>query len=354
MEASGWRQAAGWQAAHRHRGGDVSRRRLEVPANAVLARAATAREVAAVSAVERRLLRWRRVLDSARIALTLDDAPSIRREEPVAFDADRMDVVRDTLLRNRIEHCTAFVVGESAAGREEHLRRWLASGYALGNHTFSHLRCSDTPRDEFVADVERCEALLAAVGARAAGAPGLFRFPFLDVPRDAEHRGAIVASLARLDLRVVHGCADLHDYRFEVPLARALARGDDATAAAALRRYVAAAVDALAFAIGGLRQRHGDFACIAYAHFGAVTARALPLLLHELTQCGVRWVPLLEAVADPIYQRFDAVPGSTGRVSDVLLPTSRWHALRRRMAALGASVGLLQDRRLGPRWPHLE
>ena len=61
-----------------------------------------------------------------RIALTFDDGPS-------EYTSPMLD-----LLRDRGVKATFFVVGRLVAGREEIVRRELAEGHLVGNHSFDH------------------------------------------------------------------------------------------------------------------------------------------------------------------------------------------------------------------------
>ena len=70
------------------------------------------------------------------IALTFDDGPS-----------DVTARVLDALEKAGAK-ATFFVVGERVAGHERELRRMVAAGFQIGNHTWSHEYISRIPEEE--------------------------------------------------------------------------------------------------------------------------------------------------------------------------------------------------------------
>ena len=60
------------------------------------------------------------------VALTFDDGPG--EQTPAVLD----------LLRRKGVHATFFVIGENARLYPDHLRRIVAEGHLLGNHTWDH------------------------------------------------------------------------------------------------------------------------------------------------------------------------------------------------------------------------
>ncbi|HSS51300.1 MAG TPA: polysaccharide deacetylase family protein, partial [Thermoanaerobaculia bacterium] len=61
------------------------------------------------------------------------------------------------------------------------LRRWLAAGHELGNHSASHLDLTKTGADAYIADVEAGRAGLAGfLAGEDDRKVRFFRFPFLD------------------------------------------------------------------------------------------------------------------------------------------------------------------------------
>lgn len=99
-----------------------------------------------------------------RVALTFDDGP-----DPV-HTPKVLDVLRDAGIR-----ATFFVVGERAARVPELVRRMVAEGHEIANHTWSHRNlwfCGPRRTDE---EISRAHELLAELTGRR---PRYFRPPW--------------------------------------------------------------------------------------------------------------------------------------------------------------------------------
>lgn len=99
------------------------------------------------------------------VALTFDDGP-----------AEWTEPILDTLAAHGVR-ATFFVIGNAIPGREPTLRRTVADGHEVGNHTFSHphLVRDDLSRGQVEDELARTSrAIEDAVGLR----PVVFRPPF--------------------------------------------------------------------------------------------------------------------------------------------------------------------------------
>jgi peptidoglycan/xylan/chitin deacetylase (PgdA/CDA1 family) len=107
------------------------------------------------------------------------------------------------------------------------LRRWLAAGHELGNHSASHLNLTMTAAEPYVADVESGRAGLASF---LAGEDDrklrFFRFPFLNEGNTAAKLDAVRTYLARSGQRNLPVTIDDQDWIFEQPWAEARRKGN--------------------------------------------------------------------------------------------------------------------------------
>jgi peptidoglycan/xylan/chitin deacetylase (PgdA/CDA1 family) len=137
----------------------------------------------------------RDTLDIAAVALTFDDGPS-EWTEAILDHLGQADA-----------RATFFVIGDAIPGKEQILRRALAEGHELANHTQSH------PRLDLLATVAEVERELrlgnGAIEDVAGTRPVLFRPPGfrygqreLDVAGNLEFRWAVLASVAMADYRM--------------------------------------------------------------------------------------------------------------------------------------------------------
>ena len=87
---------------------------------------------------------------SKAIALTFDDGPHPH------FTPRVLDVLAQYKMR-----ATFFVVGDRVVKYPEIVRSIVAAGHALGNHTYTHPRCADLTREEFLNEISRTQAAIA-------------------------------------------------------------------------------------------------------------------------------------------------------------------------------------------------
>jgi peptidoglycan/xylan/chitin deacetylase (PgdA/CDA1 family) len=112
-----------------------------------------------------------------RLALTFDDGPSPHTE-----------VIADLIA----EHGgvgTFFVLGDRIPGEEPLLRRMVAAGHELGNHTYSHPHCARLDEPELREELARAQQVIAEASGQA---PVLVRPPYGE---DAERVGVVGAGL---------------------------------------------------------------------------------------------------------------------------------------------------------------
>lgn len=98
------------------------------------------------------------------IAMTFDDGPK----------PGQTDRLLDMLKARNIK-ATFFVIGQNAAAYPELIRRILAEGHEIGNHTWSHLALNKLSPSGVAAQINQTDAALAQAGAPR---PTLMRPPY--------------------------------------------------------------------------------------------------------------------------------------------------------------------------------
>jgi peptidoglycan/xylan/chitin deacetylase (PgdA/CDA1 family) len=107
------------------------------------------------------------------------------------------------------------------------LRRWLAAGHELGNHSASHPDLTATPTEAYIADVEAGRAGLAGfLAGEDDRKVRFFRFPFLDEGDTATKLDAMRAYLARSGQRSLPVTIDDQDWSFEKSWVEGRRKGD--------------------------------------------------------------------------------------------------------------------------------
>ena len=132
-----------------------------------------------------------------RISLTFDDGPAEQFTEQVL-----------EILRQNHVPATFFVCGKNVEEHPDLLRRIVAEGHEVGNHTYSHLYICFKSRRRIAAEIDRTQAIIAkVVGFR----PNLFRPPY-----GARWFGLIPILLER-GMHLVLWSATGYDWEKDVP-----------------------------------------------------------------------------------------------------------------------------------------
>lgn len=133
-----------------------------------------------------------------RVYLTFDDGP----------DPEQTPKVLDVLKAHRAK-AVFFCIGEKVEAHPEIVRRILAEGHAVGNHSHTHTsRFPLLRRQAMLADVEACSAALEKVSDRKVT---LFRPPF------GVTNPTVAAVVRRLGLRPVGWTIRTYDTRNSDP-----------------------------------------------------------------------------------------------------------------------------------------
>ena len=131
------------------------------------------------------------------VALTFDDGPH------PTLTAEILEILKEYDIP-----ATFFVVGENAKRYPSIVRRILADGHELGNHTYSHIRSDKVEKNVFEREILSCTETIHEITRQA---PTLFRPP----------EGAINDNLRdlckELDYRIVLWSIDTEDWRHTPP-----------------------------------------------------------------------------------------------------------------------------------------
>lgn len=257
------------------------------------------------------------------IAVTFDDLPAV---SVAKGDPSSLALFTDRLLSNFTAHQVPVagfvnegkltVAGEGLDGQEARLgllRKWLAAGFELGNHTYSHKSLNELPIEEFEADVLRGEPATAALMGTQGRRLRYFRHPFLQVGLDLGKRRAFEAWLEARGYTVAPVTIDNDDYIFAAVYASALKAGDAESArrtAEAYLQYMGAVFDfheGLSQDLFGRPIRH-----VLLLHANELNADQSGRLFERLRGRSYRFVPLARALEDPAYGSPDAYVGRWG------------------------------------------
>lgn len=252
------------------------------------------------------------------VAVTFDDAPLVRFHS-YASQADRALVI-DSLTQALHRHgapATVFAIGSAVQDEASRalLRRWLAAGVDLGNHSFSHPRFDTLTEAEGREEIVRTAEALAPMAAAYGKPMKYFRFPYLVEGAGEADREAWCRVLAEEGLTDARVTLTHDDWKFNEAYARAEAAGDWAARydiGQAYRDHVLNSVahwDSLARDLFGRPVRH-----VILFHVNRINRDYLGEILDGLRDRGFAFISLDEAYTDPLYRepdRWEAPAGTS-------------------------------------------
>lgn len=247
--------------------------------------------------------------DPIRVAITLDDLPWVG-PLPEGDSANDALVRIAATLRVHEAPATGFVVCDRAREDEQPVTSWAAWGLSLGNHSAAHRDLNQTPVEEWLRDVERCDRFLRRFG--DATTP-YFRFPLLHQGDTAEKRERARDALRGLGLETAHVTVDTSEWILTRAHAAALRTGDAALRRQVGEEFVRHILAAVEHADAVARRKVGrPVPQVLLLHANTLVDDRLDALLLGLRGHGVELISLERALADPVYARQDMYVGPKG------------------------------------------
>jgi len=235
------------------------------------------------------------------LAITIDDLPTHGPLPPGITRLAVADKIIEVLRRHGIREAIGFVNGGQIAEAPELdiiLERWIAAGYRLGNHTFGHLDVDRVAPDAFVADVERNEPVIARYGGPEPDR--LFRYPYLHEGATLVERDTVRHALRDRRYQIVPVTVDFYDWAWNEMYVRCF--GNPGAVDALTRSFRETALRTLDWSektANTLVDR--PIKQILLLHISALVALTLDDLLSAYQEKGVRFIPVREAIGDPVY-----------------------------------------------------
>jgi len=250
------------------------------------------------------------------LLVTVDDLPlGSNRLHPDPAERERITRGLLAALRKHGIHAVGLVTWrnvETPAG-EGLLDLWLQEGHELGNHTFAHLDYSRTPVDEYLADVEKGRATLAAFLAARGRTLRFFRFPFLREGDTEEKLARMRAWLAATGQRNLPVTIDDQDWSFEEPWVTARRAGDERAQARLGEDYQhALRLEALSATAEGDALFGRPTPQVILLHGNEVNTAQWDALFTWLEGRGFRFAGADEVMADPAFAEPQAFVGRYG------------------------------------------
>ena len=252
---------------------------------------------------------------NVKMAITFDDLP-IHGQLPK--NGSRVEVSKSilaTLKQFKVPEVYGFINAgkvEKDPASLEVLNLWINSGYPLGNHTYSHKSLNKISAEDFINEIHTNEKLLSEIGKKFDW--HYFRYPFLHEGDTLGKRNAIRSYLKKNDYKIAQVTDDFEDWAWNEPYARCSDKKDLRSIESLKSGYMKFAMERFErYKIISAKVFDHPISHILLLHIGAFDAVMLPALLKAYQDKGVQFIPLSEAVKDPIYRED---PGIYGKDDD--------------------------------------
>ncbi len=237
------------------------------------------------------------------IAITFDDLPAHGPLPPGEFRPEPIRSILKTLKAERLPPVYGFVNGFRVAEypyQIELLREWIASGNALGSHTWSHPALDKMSAKKYIANIAENEPLLKKVDPH--GDWHWFRYPYLEEGNTLEKRDAVRGYLFDHQYKIADVTLDFGDYLWNDTYARCAVRHDETSIASLHDSYLATADEYITYSRTLSQRLYGrDIPYVLLLHVGAFDARMLPDLIALFRRRGFQFVTLPQAESDAAY-----------------------------------------------------
>jgi peptidoglycan/xylan/chitin deacetylase (PgdA/CDA1 family) len=270
------------------------------------------------------------------IALTFDDLPASQG----VHDVNHLVTVNNRILA-ALEAERAPAVGfvnEGKLGTDKErdlriaiLRRWVDAGFALGNHTASHLDFHTTTLERFQQDVIDGDRVTPGLMRDAGMKARWFRHPFTHTGLNPEVRSALDRFLAAQGYRTAPFTVENADYIFSDVYRRAKLRDDSTLSRQIVRAYLAHIDPMLEFFEALSREAFDrEIRQVLLIHANDINADVLPGLLKRIRARGYTFITLERALEDEAYGTPDEYVAQGG-------PSwlHRWRIAKRMQSRLG-------------------
>ena len=235
---------------------------------------------------------------SQSVALTFDDGLDPRsRPEAATWNASILDALAKGKVTLMI--LPACRNAESPEGLKL-IQDWGQAGHFISNHTYSHwnLAGRDTTAEAFIADVEKCHAILSALP----GWSPRLRFPYLKEGDTAQKRDALRHWMTKNGYRPAPVSIDASDWYYSDRFLQWRKEHSAADPDLYRQAYLAHLwdrakyYDDLSKQVLNRSARH-----VLLLHTNAINAQYLPEVIAMFRSKGWRIISPEEAFADPLY-----------------------------------------------------
>ena len=253
----------------------------------------------------------------ASVALTFDDLPGIVLKPDQAY----VDATNRALIGSlkRYHYPAIGFVNEGKLDeiiRKRQiavLRHWMAAGFDLGNHTFSHSSPNNIGAARYIADIAKGEKVIRPMMEKAHRKLQWFRHPYLETGSPEAEKVQIDAWLASHGYRIAPVTIDADDWEFAEPYDSAVMSGNKAEAERIRGIYLAYTERSIVWYRRASQVLFGrDIAYVMLLHDTRLNADSFEGLAAILMRQNLHPISIDQAMRDPAYQTADNYSGKDG------------------------------------------
>ncbi len=255
---------------------------------------------------------------SRQVVITIDDLPKTMGSE--SLESATM-VTDDTLaaLRKHKVPALGFVIGNKVFVKDEVdarldlLRRWVADGHELGNHSFSHPSFNKLGLIPYEDDVLRGDLAPRLIMEETGQPVRYFRHPYNQTGPSTEVKSEFRSFTAARGTIITPFTVEHADYLFNLLWVKARESGDEEQAERIRTAYMDHLDSAFDFAEELALDTFGNpIPQVFLIHTNDINARCLDEMLTRLEDRGYRFIPMDEAMKHPAYATPDNYVGGNG------------------------------------------
>jgi peptidoglycan/xylan/chitin deacetylase (PgdA/CDA1 family) len=181
------------------------------------------------------------------------------------------------------------------------LKEWTDAGHLVANHTWSHPDLHRVPAQKYILEIEKNDQLLTT-GFKNEFIR-LFRYPFLHEGETLEKRNLVREALKSTGYQIAQVTVDFNDYLWNEPYLRCLKIRNSSKLQWLEKTFLSESAENLRGAeiLARLLFDH-PIKQIALVHPFELDSMKLDQMLTEWARTGVKFIPLRDAMKDPIYQ----------------------------------------------------
>jgi peptidoglycan-N-acetylglucosamine deacetylase len=243
-----------------------------------------------------------------KIAITIDDVPNTRKFQSDQYQSFLLKTLDSLAIPIAIFINEGFVYKTiDTAQNLKLLEEWVTKKYiTVGNHTYSHLRYSESDYETFLNDIVKGELISRQLANTSNKKLQYFRFPYNDLGLDSVQHVRIDSALANMGYIIAPFTVESSDWMFNKVYEYYLTNGEIDAAAEIGALYVEKTLayvhffDSIAQTIYG-RHINQIYLC----HDNTINTNYLKEIITRLESENYEFVSMDEAMKDAVYYQND-------------------------------------------------